>query len=422
MKRNLPRTEEIIPRNYGLAFASHDRNHVIFPTMYVLGQAMRMKEKELDEYLQEWLRLKKKSPKHPIHAKKDLTESSFDDLKELLLRKIQANEGANNLYVVGGDETIESPVYYPNGFLKGKVKRKGDGREGGAYARVTLQNPFLASNGFLNYGELDCTCPEQDWESVKRYTTVCTHLAAMETQNFLDCNKSNDLERVISYRERKPHDPIMPFSFVDNPDANIRTLFMDVLISYYILGRGQFTLNKRLLALPEIYRAAPLEMIRKGEASFVVIRQQNARREMPSYKIKHIRELVGSLKQQLYEKGFEREGFDLEFRGTSHEAIGERYAKGNMAVSVVASPHYLPIVVAKVLQPNEVRLFDKQETVESHPLARVNQRYSSIDDFSRRVSQTRVIMPGISQDHKFKFRLRPWMEREYRKTYETMRR
>ncbi len=416
----LIRTEVVLPRNYCLAFSSFGRRHYLSPSAYALGQVIRLTERQLDEYLKEWLAVKKEESVHPTYRKKDLTGFSFDDLKELLLERIEGVEGARNLYRVGGSEAVHSIIEYPSA-LVGQVKRITHGGEKGKDVAVSLANPWLTLDGLLNYGDATSESTGAYWEDAKRIMYHDPYVCALEIENHHKCkNSQSRIERKQSVWRKVPS---MPFRLAEENDPEIRKLLVDVLIGHYVQGKGYYRLNRELLDNPRVYQPAALEMILQGKAQFKVVRQINQERKIPKYRVDIARKVIRAAEHRLMKEGFRREGLVLEFKDSPYEVIGERYQNKEREVTIAVEPcSHLPYFVSRILKQEKADIFARRRIMDRHPLVRAEKDrnrptkgYLSLDDATRRAGNTKIFLPGMTKH--LLISIPPWLEREAGKIY-----
>jgi hypothetical protein len=103
----------------------------------------------------------------------------------------------------------------------------------------------------------------------------------------------------------------------------------------------------------------------------------------------------------LRDRGFYTNKYSLEFRGTEHEVVAQRFIhpKTSRVISLCIKDNMPPILVEKYLgdRPSDW-ITQTSDSRQDSPYQRLGQLYESIDDSTRRLGPTRILIPGTNKD------------------------
>ncbi len=431
---HLVETNEIMPRNYGLMFASESASIFVVPSQYFIAATLMSTEGEIDDRLRRWQEFKRfhlakpeekhTRPEYPLfrlgkHHK--ILDMGFDDLKEFLLDKISTKDGTQTLYICGGDETVERATY-GSAVLTGNVRSRHDARKADAqkYRNTRIHNPTLNLEGYLGFTDISCSCDNAFWEESKgkEVRTTCYHAAALNIVFERSVNGNGD---DIKFKREKPDNAAIPFLLSPQQLEQTHFLDMDVLFAYYVLGETHFDINKKLMHLGFLFFSPTMaSMIMNGRASYEVIKQGRRRAKVSDSYINAENNLIARINNRLKAEGYARQGLCIEHTGTEYEAIAVRYTRrsdGSMISLVTPTTKLPPYLIIKTAVGNP-ELYRISKSEEEHPLSRLRKTTEGFDDMTRRPVEEKIFLPGSSRDRK----KRIWVPESVYKRYKDVKR
>lgn len=410
-------TGEILPRDYGLIISSQGRRLFISPSKYAIGKLM------LETPAQIRARLRKKAEKDDL---------PFDELVEELVAGVKRHHRYKCVLNVGRSGTVREVGRYPI-TITAQVKSKTRG-----YQHVSIVSYTDSEKPKLGYNAVNCECLDNRWNEVKgtRFEGICTHLAALEIAIDEDNKSRKRVGRNITGLTPKERSLIgsLPFTFFaggKNSEA-LDSLVTDAIWDYYVERLNHFEINKALLANPLIYSKQLKSLFeqRGDKVRFGVVRQKERtiKREIsPSENayLASVRSVKEGVTERLWELGFTRQGYALEFKGTPHEVVAEQFKDGYEVWSLCAKEGMPPIVVHRRLGGREEDWISAtDDSVEgcvnvgtNSPFKEVSERYGSVDDATRRIGRTRIIIPG--QGNGSPIRVAQVLQKDYDKLLES---
>ncbi|MBI2148426.1 hypothetical protein HYU23_02005 [Candidatus Woesearchaeota archaeon] len=447
-------TPEPIPRIYGLGTRTSAGVHVVYPPSAFMTAAVQLATSgELERDIEGWQRYRNELNKRTVEGKHKRSDSPVFKLtgklaklvdedpkkvKEILLEAIVRREEAMNLWVkdryegaIQYDPKTESP-YYGILHLTGRVASKSNARGRNAFRKVSISNPNLTTEGMLGIRELNCDCEDAYYNGIKDKLNAvfCHHSAALQLLYYAAVN-GNDKE-LVRFREKlidKPEDiPALPFNITHQNSRAIAYLNIEFLIARY-LGKGNlFQINRKLSRLGYLlFSPAVNTMLREGRMWFEVVRQElRDVKEDPRY-IRDTIGLMSRISEELKGEGYRRKGYCVEYEGTPYETLARRWTSedGNCSISLVYNKDLPLHYIHKEALDLEVDLYgdrkitvienDKTGIIDSHPYYRLGKNYREIDDMTRRLCRTRVILPG-SRSAKHRIVVPTSIDKRYRST------
>ncbi len=368
-------TGEIIPRDYGIIIQRGGRKIFIAPMNYIIGGLILATPEELGQ------KISQKASELRIRP---------GALKRELAAGIIKREGTDNLLRYGGRSALRWAKNYNT--IAGEVISKSEPRTYGVQIAY-LENP---TSGEITYASIGSDNPNEHWAKVKskerNLDMMIDQTAALDIALYKDNRQRNSAKRNITglFPRDRPTNHL-PFRFSDP---------IDVLIDYYIEGKNRFELNKALLTRPETYSQELLNTFQNNpdSAYFAVIRQSE--KEQTTHHSG--REYFGAVKalekriiHELKSKGFEWDGYGLEFRDTPNQTISKRYRKAGQVYAICTKQDQPPIIVYKKLGEKAQNWITAKEARADSPYKRTG-IYTTIDDTTRRESWAQVIVPGKS--------------------------
>ncbi|PIN86306.1 hypothetical protein COV19_05870 [Candidatus Woesearchaeota archaeon CG10_big_fil_rev_8_21_14_0_10_44_13] len=384
LETNIPETNIILPRNYGVAIRSGSNTLFCDPARYIIGHTIITTQPQLIKWLERWQAFKKDetqkmqegtlsySPKFPINGKEGLLQCPIEDLERILVDRIQKKEGSKNLWVEGGMSAIENPRIYGRS-LEGMIKSKSKG-----FNSVHINNPFVTDSGLIQYEDIYSSAPDGDFESQKNLRVMGSHPAALETAQFMQLRLGRDFSIDYGKRNTRRINPTLAFDFVSNPFLS--SLEVDVLIAHYVKGETLYSINRRLTEIFEHYSAALNRTGDVGLARFAVMRQKTKDfGRSSSYQMNENR-WVRKIREKITEMGYTKMPYyTIVFKDSPYEMVAERYEKGSESIELACSFEHAPIVIKKTLQ-GDVNFHSTPEPYDHNPFLNMSVREGNIDN------------------------------------------
>ena len=388
------RTGEILPRDYGIELRLPGRRKLLLsPVKYVLAKLM------LETPLEVRARLQDK-------ADRDGLSESVDELYYELEKGVKRRHKTKCVLTYDGRDVFEDEKHKTKRYgheIHSHVKAKSRGRE-----EVKIRFPNK-DNAHVGYQLISCECPDTYWDGTKSYDeAMCTHLAALEIALHLDNQSRSPQEDNLTGllpRERSP--VVLPFRFFEGGRGSEvhDQLITNAVWDYYVEGKNMLEINKGLLSVSSLYSAQLVTAFndqRWQKARFVIVPQKEKVLDPTQLSSTQIR-LYAAIKaveeratRMLWDRGFYRDGFGLEFQGTVHEVVARRFKNRTGRVySLCIKEGMPPIIVQKDFESERVDLLRTSDYRVDSPFLRLEE-YDSFDDSTRKNVDTRVLIPGLS--------------------------
>ena len=341
-------TTEIAPRSYGLVWQRGGMSFGFSPAAYVMGNMLRLSPGVISRRLERTQRYKRRHAE--LLKRRKTYKPLFPWTMELLADADIAStvRGAvkkRSGYYLHFDTTPEEAVRNMDvrGIrLTGEVKAKSERTQTtSTYHPVEIKGVFLTPAGKIDIRDLTCQCEETFWNADKGSGTtraVCVHIAAAE-QEFFERFHYGDMH------DDSGRQSLSPFAFAANwksdgepLNSHIAALESDVIVDNYCLRHGFYSINQRLLAIPEIYSAATLDAIRSGEMRFAVVRGGLKRRKISQTEAEAQHFLLGQVIRALLRHGYRQADYCLELGMPAY-----RFENRGHIVSLAQGEHF-PLV------------------------------------------------------------------------------
>lgn len=366
-------TGVIIPRDYGLRLpvriSGEGARHVfVSPMRYALGQTM------LETPGQLRARVRDRAMWHGSDA---------EELEEMFLDGIVRRFGTKNAWRLARGNVVRNVRGYGDKYAAEVKSKSGRPR---AYLDVLVHT----GQGLVRYPG-SCDCREDFYARVKSERPLCTHMAALELALVSDARGDTSLTG------RRPKRTTMPFGFRDSREGE--RLLTDMLFDYFVERREMHEIDRSVLGNRDAYSTALYGLLSSRNApEFRVMRQEERRIAKTADRAFYAE--VGRIKRAIRQKlrGFDFAGYGLEFKGTKFESVSERYVRDNKVYAITVLPGKPPVVVRKRLgQRVEDWLQPDNAVPWKHPFDYADTDYRSVDDATRRASETRIIVPRHMQ-------------------------
>lgn len=374
-------TGEISPRDYGILLRLPEQKKIFMsPLRYALGGLILCTPQEISELL------------------KDKAQRTGQDEKELVRdfeTAVRKREGSKKILKLGGRDVVCSVERYGRSY-SGRVLSKGSA----SFYQVKLTNGSRCGQG-LEYRTARCNCEDNSWSDVKYAEAICLHSAALDIALYLDQKSRMSIEDNIT--GLNPKDRMgamsMPFSFFDKRVDGGR-LLIDILFEYYVNKKSQFKVNQEFLDNPRIYTQPLIEALGTSwdKAQFGVLRQEEKESRKDLRLHGAIKALEKRVFQELWDRGFIKIGYSLEFKGTPYQVIGQRFIQKDSIYTFCTKRGMPPVIVKRNLGAKALDRFNSNDSRQDSPFHRVGEKYLSTDDATRRESLTEIIIPGIRED------------------------
>ena len=325
-----------------------------------------------------------------------------ENIRELFEQGVAKREGSRNLLEYSGRNSLRSVRFYGRSFV-GRVRSKS--RD--ASYEVKLEIPQEESHGeHCLPTHMDCECTTSFWENdVKVRNASCHHSAAFHLALYLDNKTRRPTDtNYTGLLPKKRARTVMPFSFFDTQEGD--RLLTDILLGLYVERFSQFDVDRDVLNNPNAYSSVLRALVQdeRDSVQFRVLRQKEVEADSKDLRA-HERKRYASIKALEYrlDKVFQdhdyiRSGYVLEFKGTSFETVAIRYISlknRSMVYNLCMMDGIPPLLVKKNLLDKTPHTTASDDTRYDHPIARIGQRYATIDDATRREALAEVIIPGI---------------------------
>lgn len=406
--KDIPDTNIVLPRNYGVVIESGSNMFFYDPARYAVAYALLMTQAELLSALSTWQDYKKKEteelhngtlsylPRFSAQGLEQIMNCSLEEAEEEIMAGIKKTEGSMNLWVVGGKGASgavkNAKLYGARGreTIEGDVKSKSEG-----YNNVHISNVFLTDEGYIQHRNIYSSAPDSDWESgAKHLMSMGCHAAALETAQYLQLTGRRDFGIDYGKRKLRRTDPALTFNFVSQ--EYLKRLVMDVLVARYMNKETLYQINRKLMEgeiRDAIFSPGLDNTARTGRARYAVMRQQT--KEVGRSKSYQEAENAWTRKigDKLKERGYSRQPFyTLAFTGSPWEMVAERWENGSRAVEIACSFDYAPLVLVKDLQ-GDVRFHSSLQPSQINPFLRMGAEERTFDGCSARECMQKILGP-----------------------------
>jgi hypothetical protein len=392
-------TCQIRPRDYGI-LVPLGRNNKLFlsPVKYALAALML----ETQEQIQQ-------------RVESISSDESLTTLEERLQRRVKAVNGSKNLLRKSKRQAIQ------NTRLEARtLKADITSRNKGTY-QITLK-PFFGAfkknaPNILGYQEADCQCPDHYELKSNELVEMCAHLALADSAFYADnVTRKSQSQNLTALRPKNRPAQAKPFLFnnssIDHITNVLRDFYVGTKQGRRILRKNHFELDKEMLEDSALYSQVLLQkFFQRYEARFIVVRQHQITKpkEDLSYNEQRINASIRNVETQvtrmLKDRGFYTNKYSLEFRGTEHEVVAQRFIhpKTSRVISLCIKDDMPPVLVERYLgdRPNDW-ITQTTDSRQDSPYQRLGQLYESIDDSTRRLGPTKIIIPGTNLDSQVK--------------------
>lgn len=365
-------TGVIIPRDYGIRLRQN--GVFISPSKYALGRLLLATPAQRQRWVSD------------VAAEKEL---SVDETVEWIARGFKKRK--EDPAILDAKTTLFDVRRYGD-TIAGKALSR---RDPDTYHEMQLASPFESDAGY-GYTDARCSCGNGFWDGVKNAESMCPHLAALETALYEDVKQRRSIAG--SHTGLPPRNrfaaPSLPF--YERGGASRA-------VTRYYGGENHFSLNKDLLEDIRIYASLVQGLVQEGKAEFQVMR--HAERNVDAARIREserryhgaVKALQRRIHGMLKAHGFRKTGYVLEFKGTPHEAVAQRFMNGFAAYSVCIGRDAPPLLVMKHLGPVVPDPISAREVRQDDPYFRA-QSYITVDDATRRECRAEVILPGMRDE------------------------
>lgn len=389
-------TGEIIPRDYGLVLTLRNKQKLfVSPSKYIIARLMLETPGEIRERIQ-------------VHS--ELIHVEYSRLEEMLVDGVVAREGTKNILNFDRKhkkKTVKNVKVYTRDNVSANIKSKG--RRHSAFYETIINNPSQES-GILDYRGVECECKEDFWNKVKTVDAImCVHAATLESSLYLDGQSGLSSRRNITglFPSKRKNNPSMPFAFLED-DEEINRLVTHVLFAYYTDNSSHFNINKFLLSDEDNYSEALQKHFESDNARFEVLRQKErevSKDSLTSYEVKFfgsVKVLESRIINDLrHNRGFRKAGYALEFKGSEHEMVAQRFVNGHEVYSLCIGSGTPPILVHRYLGARVHNWISAKNGVQDSPFRMSGEKFTSVDDATRRAGETEIIIPGMRAGSKF---------------------
>lgn len=383
------RTGEILPLDYGIVFTAAGEPHIRTPTNEARAKfAIATPTEKLSI----------------LGATAEHLGIDANILEDLVRQGVQRkHEGSTNVLDKGGRDVIKNARVYDGNSITALV----GSQEGKAFypasftVRDGLQSmPLVATPGKV-YGSTKGT-------AVRNLFTA--HVAALSRALAHDQHlPQHQTITDLPPRERTRVHTRLPFPELGNP-----VVLGEIIAHYYGLLENSYTTSTDFIDTHGIGERG-IASVHEGKARFAPIRYDSRRirvdlvRDIDQRRHASTRAMIRDLKTWAEAKGFGRApgtGYVREFPQTPFETIGALYRKGDLTMSIVGGMHhktpdgtkgYMPPVVVFRRLTNEHGEHHENTTFQPFSRETVENAYQSIDDATRRVAETRVLVPGLNR-------------------------
>jgi hypothetical protein len=393
------RTGEIIPRDYGIVLRRKGTKTFVSPSKFAVGTLLLEKPEAIQRRIADIAQR---------------TDTSIDEVTKALEKGIKRKrEGAHILT----DNMLFDARLLGNA-ITAKIISKSDPE---AYHEVRIAKP-LTYGDTTQYDDVQCSCSSGFWDGVKTVQEICPHIAALTIALYRDekSRLSADENTTGLTPSRRLPAPSLPFAFQEKSLGwGKRDKALTGMLHQYYTGKKKHVgINKEALASPEIYSSWLAKTIQnqQGSATYEVVRQAEKTIDRDSLSTAD-RELYGASKalegravQMLKKAGFKPAGYCLEFKGTPHEVVAQRFVNGFAVYSLCMRQDMPPFLVRKNLHGKAQNPITAVATRQDSPYTRKGW-YESIDDATRRECSEQIIVPGTQKDSQINVPIR--LQRKY---------
>ena len=385
-------TGRILPRNYGIVLTPPGGKVMVSPTKYATAQLMMWTPGEIRHWVKDWAR----RHEEPIQATLD---EFIANAPRALLNTTRRGTRHDSFLV----------KLRPDGTQMFAQVRATQGKPHDVYLpRVYPQRAFpttLADHLDISYPQSSCYCPDfKHNEGKKRdFSVVCKHIAFVESSIALDSQEYQPVDQnhtgLLPRELKKWLVPNLPFPF---PAKGEEQLAMDVLALLYIQRRPEYAANIEALGWKDVCTSGLWNAVSRHGGKFEVLRQREERKDQDLL-TQHQDNLYGAttsllarMEEGLVSQRFWFKGYTREFVGTKWEVVAKRFeAKrpGQPIWHLCTKSGMPPIAVRRSLGGTQQNMLENADPRTDSPFVRIGQHYDSVDDATRRVSDTLVILP-----------------------------
>ena len=339
------------------------------------------------------------------------SQEPLQTLEARLERRVKAVNGSKNLLRKSKRQTIQ------NTRLEARtIKADIASRNKGTY-QITLK-PFFGTfrknaQNIIGYEQAECQCPDHYELKSNELVEMCAHLALADSAIYADnVTRKNQRENLTGLRPKDRPSQAKPFLFsntsIDHITNVLRDLYIGTKQGRRILRKNHFELDKEMLEDPALFSQELLQKFsNRYEARFMVVRQHQIVKPKEDLTYNQtrinasIRHVETQVTRMLRDRGFYTNKYSLEFRGTEHEVVAQRFIhpKTSRVISLCIKDNMPPILVEKYLgdRPSDW-ITQTSDSRQDSPYQRLGQLYESIDDSTRRLGPTRILIPGTNKD------------------------
>ena len=319
-----------------------------------------------------------------------------DDLFEKIGVGAQRRYGSRDLLEKSGRDVISGARRYGARRVDAHIaSRCGEGKH---HVQITYPHgSFSGDRGLMLPEEIRCSCPDQFYDDVKSLDAMCGHAATLEVAMAADNATRRDVtSNLTGMYPRKRAQIALPFTSKG---------VGEVLVARFIEGKGLYEINKNLLEKEETY-SEELERFLAGERDLGFRVKRLGLKHVSKEKLscdvakmlQHYRGVLGRATKALLERGYFRDGYGLEFKGSEWEVVARRFRRGDQVYSLCCQEDMPPVIVEKRLGRPFFNGLSSQDTHMDSPYKRSGQIYECVDDLTRREAWTQVIIPGQRRD------------------------
>jgi hypothetical protein len=369
-----------------------DSKIFIPPSSYAIGAFYIAPEREKYHMIDEWLENnRKKQREGGIDPEvSPLLSYNSRELGELIKNKIKEEKGTQKLW--RADDVITGGKLRHN-VLTSRVESRRSGREKKILKNwlVTVKTPFYRDGFGVDYSDVSCQDDMYQIVKGKGYELFCVHMGALAQRAHKEYPMLPADERLIGFEDAAGI-PYIPYLL--KPEKII-----SVVVNRYLLKKRYYDIDRELSDDPEIYDPLYLEAIKKSNIIFENIQRSYTKRRAPIKKVTKSDEqalwyVKNIIEKNLTDAGFKKTGIALELKGTRFEALCINYEKDNRVVRLlIPDLRVIPplLFYREINHRNYVDIFYKND--QKNPLAGVYDEYFTVDDRTRLVTKTKIIIP-----------------------------